>query len=309
MIIQTGSRTDIPAFYSRWFLNRLEEGYVMVRNPYNPSAVTRYDLNPEVVDMILFCTKNPAPMLPHMDKLKDYGQFWFVTLTPYGKDIEPNMPDKRNIIKSFKELSDIVGPDAVTWRYDPILVDENYTVERHLTAFETIARELSGYTRECVISFVDLYKKVQRNYPELKAVTYKDRLKLGAHMKEIADHFGMNLKTCGEGDELAPYGADCSGCMTIETYERALGEKLNVPSFKPVRKECACFLGNDIGAYDTCGHLCRYCYANTNADLVKQNMQSHDPDSPFLLGGPMEGDKIHQAMQERWVSDQMMFIL
>ena len=100
MIIQTGSRTDIPAFYSRWFLNRLEEGYVMVRNPYNPSAVTRYDLNPEVVDMILFCTKNPAPMLPHMDKLKDYGQFWFVTLTPYGKDIEPNMPDKRNIIKS-----------------------------------------------------------------------------------------------------------------------------------------------------------------------------------------------------------------
>ena len=219
MIIQTGSRTDIPAFYSRWFLNRLEEGYVMVRNPYNPSAVTRYDLNPEVVDMILFCTKNPAPMLPHMDKLKDYGQFWFVTLTPYGKDIEPNMPDKRNIIKSFKELSDIVGPDAVTWRYDPILVDENYTVERHLTAFETIARELSGYTRECVISFVDLYKKVQRNYPELKAVTYKDRLKLGAHMKEIADHFGMNLKTCGEGDELAPYGANCSGCMTIETYE------------------------------------------------------------------------------------------
>ena len=116
MIINTGMRTDIPAFYSEWLLNRIYEGYVLVRSPYNPSQVTRYILSPEVVDLISFCTKNPAPMLPHMDVLKPYGQYWFVTITPYGKDIEPNVPDKKQVMEDFKILSDIVGVDSVGWR-------------------------------------------------------------------------------------------------------------------------------------------------------------------------------------------------
>ena len=124
MIINTGMRTDIPAFYHEWLINRIKEGFVLVRNPYNPSQVTRYSLSPEVVDLIAFCTKNPAPMLPHMDVLKPYGQYWFVTITPYGKDIEPNVPDKQKVMEDFKKLSDAVSVDSVGWRYDPIFVDD-----------------------------------------------------------------------------------------------------------------------------------------------------------------------------------------
>ena len=109
MIIQTGQRTDIPAFYSDWFANRLREGYVLVRNPYNPQAVTKYLLDPSVVDMIGFCSKNPAPMLRYMDLLRPYHQYWFLTITPYGKDIEPNVPSVESVIDTFRKLSGIAG--------------------------------------------------------------------------------------------------------------------------------------------------------------------------------------------------------
>lgn len=125
MIIQTGMRTDIPAFYSKWFLNRIKDGYVCVRNPYNPKQVTKYSLSPEVVDLIAFCTKNPLPMLPFLDKLKPYGQYWFVTITPYGRDVEPNVPDKETVMEGLKKLSDVVGVDSIGWRYDPIFVIKN----------------------------------------------------------------------------------------------------------------------------------------------------------------------------------------
>ena len=162
MIIQTGMRTDIPAFYHKWLLNRIKEGYVLVRNPYNPCSVTRYCLDPDVVDLIAFCTKNPEPMLAHMDALRPYGQYWFVTITPYGKEIEPNVPDKEKVMESFKKLSEMVGIDSIGWRYDPILVNEAYPAERHIACFEKMAGTLSGYTETCVISFIDIYKKVER---------------------------------------------------------------------------------------------------------------------------------------------------
>ena len=140
MIIQTGMRTDIPAFNSKWFLNRLREGYVLVRNPYDPRSVTRYRLDPAVVDLIAFCTKNPDPMLDRMDALKDYGQYWFVTITPYGRDVEPNVPDKETVMEDFKRLSDIVGADSMGWRYDPILINDRYPLERHIEDFERMAK-------------------------------------------------------------------------------------------------------------------------------------------------------------------------
>ena len=157
MIIQTGMRTDIPAFYSKWFINRIKEGYVLVRNPYNPNQVTRYSLLPDVVDLISFCTKNPEPMLKYMDYLKPYGQYWFVTITPYGKDIEPNVPDKQKVMESFKKLSEIVGINSIGWRYDPIFIDPAHTVPWHVSRFEEMAATLSGYTKTCVISFIDIF--------------------------------------------------------------------------------------------------------------------------------------------------------
>lgn len=305
MILQTGMRTDIPAFYTPWLLNRLRAGFVCVRNPYDPRQVTQYRLAPDVVDLLGFCTKDPAPMLPYLDALRPYGQYWFVTITPYGREIEPHVPDKRQVIASFRQLSAAVGVDSVGWRYDPILISEDYPVERHIAAFEWMAQELCGATRTCVISFLDLYEKVRRNFPEARAVSQPDRTRLGKAFVQIGRRYGLTIRACGEGDELAPYGVDCAGCMTVQTYETALHARLNVPRRKPLRAECACFLSSDIGAYNTCGHLCRYCYANCDAATVRRNQALHDPASPFLVGGPQPEDVLHLARQEKWLDPQL----
>ena len=305
MIINTGQRTDIPAFYSEWLCNRLREGAMLVRNPYNPTSVTRYRLSPDVVDLIGFCTKNPAPMLPRMDVLRPYAQYWFVTITPYGRDIEPGVPDKEAVLESFRALSRIVGPERVAWRYDPILISDQYPLERHIEAFARMARALSGCTHTAVISFIDLYEKTKRNFPEARAVTREERLTLGRAFTEIGRRHGLVIKPCAEGDELAEYGADCSGCMTIATYERAIGARLKAPGFTPARKSCACYLSCDIGAYNTCGHLCRYCYANFDAKAVRAGMAAHDPESPLLVGRLRPEDVVRDARQQSWIDPQL----
>ena len=305
MIINTGQRTDIPAFYSEWFVNRLKAGFVLARNPYNPQRITRYRLTPDVVDVIGFCTKNPAPMLPHMDLLRPFGQYWYVTITPYGRDIEPHVPNKLRVLESFRRLSQIAGVNSVGWRYDPILISEEWPVQRHIKAFEYMANALRGYTKTAVISFIDLYEKTKRNFPEAKTVSPADQMILGQAMAEICDRCGMTLRPCAEGNALAPFGADCSGCMTAAMYEQAIGQRLKIPSHAPARKACACYLGGDIGAYNSCGHLCRYCYANYDAETVRANLKAHDPQSPLLIGHVMPGDEIRDADQESWKDYQI----
>lgn len=304
MIINTGQRTDIPAFYAEWFANRLKEGFVCVRNPYNSNQVSRYRLDPSVVDVIGFCTKNPAPMFPYMNLLKDFGQFWFVTITPYGRDIEPNVPDKHRLLDDFRRLSENVGIHSIAWRYDPIFVSERYTPDYHIRAFEQIAAKLDGYTETVVISFIDLYPKVRRNFPEAVTVPYELRLSLGRDIIQIASAHGMKVKTCAEGDELAVFGADCGGCMRISDYEKAIGKRLEVPKRKGARAECACYLACDIGAYNTCKHLCRYCYANAESAKVLAQSRLHDPLSPFLIGNYMDDDRIHDVPQKSWIDAQ-----
>ena len=304
MIINTGQRTDIPAFYAEWFANRLREGFVCVRNPYNPSQVSRYRLDPTVVDVIGFCTKDPTPMFPYMDLLKNYGQYWFVTITPYGRDMEPNVPDKHRLLEDFKRLSEQVGVNAIGWRYDPILLSERYTTAYHLRAFETMASALEGYTQTAVISFIDLYPKVRRNFPEAREVRAEERIRLGKALIEIASTHGMIVKPCAEGDELAPYGADCGGCMRLGDYEKAIGKKLSAPKRKGTRAGCACYLACDIGAYNTCKHLCKYCYANAEPTRVLTQSRLHDPRSPFLIGNYRDGDVIHDVPQRSWIDPQ-----
>lgn len=304
MIINTGQRTDIPAFYAQWFANRLQEGLVCVRNPYHPQQVSRYRLDPSVVDVIGFCTKNPAPMFPYMELLRDYGQYWFVTITPYGRDIEPNVPDKRRLLEDFKKLSDMVGVNAIGWRYDPILITDRYTVDYHLHAFEQMASALAGYTQTAVISFIDLYHKFKRNFPQAREVPQEQRLALGREIIRIASGHGMTVKPCAEGEDLAAFGADCSGCMRISDYEKAIGRRLRAPKRKGVRAQCACYLACDIGAYDSCRHLCRYCYANAEPERVLAHSRRHDPRSPFLIGSYQAGDIIHDVPQSSWIDAQ-----
>ena len=309
MIINTGQRTDIPAFYAEWFATRLREGFVLVRNPYNPKRVARYRLNPDVVDIISFCTKNPEPMLQYMDLLRPFHQLWHVTITPYGKEIEPRVPDKRQVLDTFRRLSEQVGPECMVWRYDPIFISETYSVDRHIRAFAYMAEALEGYTHTAVISFIDLYEKTRRNFPEAKPVREEEQLALGRAFVETGRQYGMTIRPCAEGDELQQFGADCSGCNTVFMYERALGQRLKVPGFAPARKACVCYLGGDIGAYNTCGHLCRYCYANYDAATVRMNMARHYPASPLLVGDLMPDDEVYDAKQESWIDPQIsMFV-
>ncbi len=305
MIIQTGNRTDIPAFYAEWFANRLQEGCVLVRNPFNPISVTRYRLHPDVVDLLVFCSKNPAPMQKYADLLKPYHRYWFVTITPYGKDIEPNVPDKNDVMETFRNLSSIVGPDNVCWRYDPIFIDERWTIERHIESFGAMCQILAGSVNTVVISFIDLYEKVKRNFPEARTVPMSVQLRLTEAFVKIGRECGMIIKPCGESRELASVGADCSGCMTQAVFEAAIGENLILPHNPVNRKECACYITGDIGAYNTCGHFCRYCYANADRTAVKAAMKQHDPKSPLLIGHVSETDIIHEAKQVSWIDPQM----
>ena len=305
MILHTGMRTDIPAFYPEWLANRIKEGYVLVRNPYNPLQVTRYQITPEVVDVMAFCTKNPAPFLPYMDLLNGFGQYWHVTITPYGRDIEPKVPDKEVVMQDFICLSKRVGVQSIAWRYDPIFLSDIYTVERHIRDFEEMAKTLEGYTTMCIISFIDLYKKVVRNFPEVKAVEKEDRIVIGKEFARIGKKYGITIKTCAEGNELEEFGVDCSGCMTVSVYEKAIGCSLNVPKMKGARSECGCLLNGGIGAYNTCGHLCRYCYANYDAKTVIDNMKNHNPNSPLLIGELSPDDVVSDAKQASWKDKQL----
>jgi hypothetical protein len=309
MIINTGMRTDIPAYYSEWFYNRIKEGYVLTRNPYYPEQVTRYRLTPDVVDCLSFCTKNPKPMFSRLDEISKFRQFWFVTITPYGKEIEPNVPDKDEVIESFKILSDKIGVNAVGWRYDPIFITEKYNMDFHISSFEKMARTLSGYVDNSVISFIDLYAKTKRNFPEAKAVTKEQREIIGKEFVRIGSKYGIKIRSCCEGKDLERFGVDVGGCMTKDVMEKAMGINIDVhKKKKSQREECNCLLGNDIGMYNTCGHGCVYCYANYNMETVRHNMRNHNPKSPFLIGNGMESDKIKDAKQESYVNGQLSFL-
>lgn len=302
MIINTGQRTDIPAFYAQWFMNRMREGFVLVRNPFNPHQVTRYRLDPAVVDAICFCTKNPTPMIPFLDDLSPFRQVWHVTITPYGREIEPNVPSVDEAIRAFQRLSGSLGKQRVTWRYDPIFLSPVYTVEKHLSAFSHIAAALKGYTENCVFSFIDLYVKTIRNFPEVRRVSHEDQRILVREMVSIAGQNGMELVSCHEDPGLGSLGADMDGCLSMKRIESTLGISLKVPaSAGEARKGCHCLLGHDIGAYNSCAHFCRYCYANYDREKVLENRQHHDPASPFLIGHEEEGDHITDARQYSWI--------
>ncbi len=307
MILNTGNRTDIPAFYSDWFYNRIKAGYVMTRNPYNVKNVTKYKLSSELIDVICFCTKNPEPMLKRIDELHEFNQFWFVSITPYSKDVEPNVVNKHAVIQSFKKLSNKVGINAVSWRYDPIFINERYTYEYHIRAFEKIAKELKDYTNSCTISFIDLYTKTKKNFPGIQELDLELQIKMTIDLVAIAKKYDIKIYTCSESSELEQYGVDVTGCMSKNVLEKSLGYKLKLPkSVNNARESCMCILNNDIGMYNTCLHGCKYCYANYDMGFVRKNSLKHDVNSPLLVGNPKKDDIIINAEQSLFKDNQIM---
>lgn len=321
MIINTGMRTDIPAFYSEWLMNRVHEGFVYVRNPYNRLQVSKYSLSPDVVDCLAFCTKNPYPMIKYLDELKEkYNMFWFVTITPYGKDLEPNVPPFEKVIEDFKTLSNKLGKNAVALRYDPILINKEYSASKHIEMFEKIAKSLKGYTEDVTISFLDLYEKVKRNAPDIRPPTNEEQKQIANEFVKIGKENNQIIHGCCENPNLKEVGIDIIGCMSQEIVEKAIGFNLKPPSRQSKRivsdvnqqvtKDitypdkgktiCNCLMGNDIGDYNSCMHLCKYCYANFNKTLVQENYRLHNPNSPFLIGESRTEDIVHDAKQKSW---------
>ncbi len=306
MIINTGQRTDIPAFYSKWFMNRIKEGYVLVRNPYFPNNVTKFLLRPDLVDAIGFCTKNPRPMLKYIDDLKEFGQFWYISITAYDKDLEPNVPNIDQVIEDFIFLSKKLGKNAVAWRYTPIIINDKYTLDIHLKTFEYIASKLANYTELVTFGFVDLYDKLKKNHPEILDCDDQTKIIIAKKFKEIAAKYNFKLRLCSKEKWLKDYEIDIDGCMRIEDYEKAIGKKLIIKQKMQARKNyCACYLSNDIGSYNSCPHLCKYCYANGNKNLVLNNFHQHDDSSPFLIGNYQQNDKINEAKQESFIDKRM----
>lgn len=295
MLISASRRTDIPNYYSDWFLNRIREGFVLVRNPMNFRQISKIKLTPDVVDGIVFWTKNPAPILDRLPELEDYMYYFQFTLTPYGKDIEPNIPEKSQVLKVFKRLSDMIGPDRVVWRYDPILINGRYTVDYHLRAFEEMAGKLRDYTRKVTISFVDEnYRGVKHNMRKLALSPFpvEMQINLASRLAEIARACGLAIDACAEKIDLQHLGIEPARCIDGRLFEKLLGCHLNVGRDKNQRPECGCAASIDVGMYNTCFNGCLYCYANYNPRLVARNFTRHNPHSPLLIGEAGSGDVI-----------------
>ncbi len=305
MIISASTRTDIPAFYSNWLLKRIKEGYVLVRNPYNARQVTKYVLDPDTVDAMLLWTKNPIPLLSRIDELKPFHPYFFVTITPYGREIEPYVPDKKKILESTIQLAKTLGKDSVCLRYDPILLTERYTIETHAKAFRYIAEAISGVIGEVVISFLDVYEKTKRNFKEGRALTCQEQRQIAKVFSEIAKEYGITIKTCAEEIDLTAFGIKNSGCVSKETMERHLGGSIKEKKHPPERENCMCMETKDIGAYHSCLHGCRYCYANANHEVALTNYKKHNENSPFLIGELTKDDVIKEAKQVSFFDGQI----
>lgn len=307
MIISASRRTDIPAFYSDWFFNRIQERYVLVPNPYNSKMISRISLDPAVVDCIVFWSKNPAPMLEKLDKLKEYNYYFQFTLNPYGPDIESHLPAISKRIDTFKRLSDRIGKEKVIWRYDPILTNETYTPGFHKEKFAEIAYELKEYTEKCMLGFIDHYQHIRTAVsrfniqPLLKA----DIEEMAVSFKKTVDTYSIQLDTCTVKVDLTHLGIPGGLCIDNQLVERIAGYPISVRKDKNQRDICRCAESIDIGTYESCLNGCIYCYAiKGNYNTVKYNLNKHDKNSPMLVGELQEDDIVKERLVKSLRNDQ-----
>lgn len=302
MLINISGRTDIVNHYSEWMFKRFEEGYVLSRNSLFTNSVRRYELTPDKVDCIIFGSKNFAPVLERIHEITEkFHTYFYYTITAYGKDVEPGVPDIETSIETFLKLSQIVGGNRIAWRYDPILLTKNYTIETHFKTFEKIAERLAGNFDRCIFSFVEMYKKHEVNFPELIPFTEEDKDLIAEGIGRIAMKYGFILQTCGPEENYAGYGINTSGCVTLDILGKANNLEFRNLKHKGFRKGCHCMESRDIGAPNSCPNGCKYCYANKNAELPRENFRLHDPDSPLLIGHLKETDRLEPGAQKSFL--------
>ena len=302
MIINTGARTDTVQYYTEWLLRRFCEGYVYVRNPMFPDKVTRYALTPDKVDCVVFCSKNYRPILKDLHEITDrFNTFFHYTITAYGKDIEPGVPSIDESIDTLYELEEQVGRKRICWRYDPVLLTGRYTVEKHFETFRYMTERLADHVDRCIFSFVEMYRKLDVNMPELFPISDRDKDRLAEGLGSIAREYGMRIQTCGNNGDYSRYGIGGSGCMTLEMMGASNGITFRKLKHKGMRNGCHCIESRDIGAYETCPNGCRYCYANRSHDKAAANYRMHDPKSPILIGSIKDSDTVTDASQESYL--------
>ena len=290
MILNVSGRTDIVAFYTKWFIKRYQEGYVDVRNPFYPKLVSRIFFKD--VDLIVFCTKNPKPIIPFLKYIKQPIIF-HVTITPYKKDIEPYVPIKKEVINSVKEISKIIPKEYLYIRYDPVFLSNKYNLDYHIKAFDRLCTLLDGYVSKIIISFLDNYKNVQNNlrYLQVKNFSDEDYKKLGLNFSRIAKEHHIIVQTCGEKKDLVEYGFIKDECLSRSLAYKLTGK--NFPRWQARNnKNCNCANMVDIGSYNSCLHLCKYCYANYDESSIKANVLQHDVNSSLLIGNLNNDDII-----------------
>ncbi len=301
MIISASRRTDIPAFYTDWFMNRVSDGYALLKNPFNAHQVRRVSLSPQDVDLIVFWTRNAEKLMPHLGELDTRGfRYYFqYTINAYPRSIDKSVPNPWRAIDTFVKLSELIGRKKVVWRYDPILISNLSSIEEHKRVFEKIARALTGHTERVVISFVDIYKKVASNVGRIPGVSIEqdfanseNAYALANYLSVVAKDCGMSIQSCAEEIDLQRQGINHGKCIDDGLIRDLFSLTVSGKKDKGQRLPCGCIESIDIGQYNTCLHGCQYCYATTNQSLAQRNFERHNPHSPFLVGDPpreMEG--------------------
>lgn len=295
MILFVSGRTDIIAFYTDWFIKRYKEGFVDVRNPFNPNLVSRIRFSN--VEMFFFCTKNPLPIIPY---IKDFNKpiLFHVTVTPYKSDIEPNVPDKHKIIEGIRTISKLIGKDNIVVRYDPIFVNDIYTIDYHKRSFKRLCELLNGYVNRIIVSFLDDYKNVRKNLEYLKPQPFTENMyqEIGKSFSSSARENKIMVQTCFEDKNLVEYGFIKGDCLSKELAWKLTGKKYRKQNIRKGNK-CNCVQTVDIGMYNTCKHLCKYCYANYQEKEVSNNYLKHNPNSSLLIGNLKSSDIIKERIK------------
>ena len=308
MILSVSRRTDIPAFYCDWFFNRLKEGYVSVRNPMYYHHVSNVKLSPEVIDCIVFWTKNPSIIVDRLHLLQDYLYYFHVTINGYDNNIERFLPPKDIVIANFIRLSEKIGKKRVIWRYDPIILNNDLTIDYHIEKFHRIASQLENHTEKCVISFVDPYEKTIRNTTGFRiAEIAQSQMKvIGKHIADAAQDHGIKVETCSEGIDLSEYEIQHTSCIDKALISVLSGYSIIVKDDKQ-RDGCCCSTCIDIGAYNTCKHGCTYCYATFSDSTVKNNCEKYNPNSSLIVGEIGIDDKVTDRKMVSYKSGQISF--
>jgi len=290
-VISASRRTDIPAFYSEWFMNRIRAGHVRWRNSRSGRVYT-VSLQPEDVGAIVFRSKNCLPLLPHLDELdsRGYRTVFHFTITGLPRVFEPGVPDVSQLLVCARALSDRYGPERVMWRCDPVLISDITDAAYYRTRFRELATGMEGVTNRCYFCYPIYHKSVLRNTSRLRHATgvecydapRAEQSEIAVMLADIAAEHGIQMLSCC-GDYLVGGKIGKAHCIDAELLSRLFPEKIGLLAPHPIREECGCAECTDIGAYDTCLHGCVYCYANTSREAAIRNNKRHDPNWDMLM--------------------------